>query len=437
MKKLVILMLLAVWPAFFVNGQSNRHWVLGSGSWVSRMQDARSRMQGYHTSDICHLSSFISLQAQETLLWKWDTVIGYDVEENPYLRMTQRFDEKGNLLSQLSCTYIGGTWVNLSRNTYTNDASGKVQSMLTEGWQEGAWVNFSIVNVTWNASSQIVMETVQKWSSGVLKNNMRRSYTYNTSGNKLTILQEDWSGTAWVNEMRTTYAYNASGYLLSMTVEASNAGGPWVAAARFTYSSDPQGNWIQLIYEEWSGTAWVLTGKIDYTTDPQGNITSETIQNYVSGSWVNDSRKTYTYDVNSNGISGKNEAWQGSAWVSDMQTSVIYNKKEILAVLSQMVYHYTARYRWYSTGTEELIGHETSLRISPNPAKNLVTVKFENADNSRGLITVCTIEGKTVASQPVNSGEVQIDVSGLPAGVYLLNLKLKETLAKGKILIEK
>ena len=64
----------------------------------------------------------------------------------------------------------------------------------------------------------------------------------------------------------------------------------------------------------------------------------------------------------------------------------------------------------------------TALKVYPNPANNVITVTNKNAIEN---IEVANLLGQKVLSQKVNAESTQIDVSGLAAGTYILNVQLQ------------
>jgi len=100
---------------------------------------------------------------------------------------------------------------------------------------------------------------------------------------------------------------------------------------------------------------------------------------------------------------------------------------------------------WEGTlnGTESINTYESnSLNVSiyPNPATDIVTVKFALNAGSDATVELLDITGKTVASQSflANSGEntVTFNVNELPAGLYFSTIRTEEGLSSSKLLID-
>ncbi|MBO4382401.1 MAG: T9SS type A sorting domain-containing protein, partial [Bacteroidales bacterium] len=63
------------------------------------------------------------------------------------------------------------------------------------------------------------------------------------------------------------------------------------------------------------------------------------------------------------------------------------------------------------------------LKVYPNPTYGSVTVQHESTLIER--VTVTDLYGRTVAIIPINDYQGNLNLSGLPAGVYLLNIEFE------------
>jgi len=62
----------------------------------------------------------------------------------------------------------------------------------------------------------------------------------------------------------------------------------------------------------------------------------------------------------------------------------------------------------------------SSMKLYPNPANNVVNVEFEGVENPQGVLTISNIAGIVVFSQECNSTVMQLDVSRLKSGIYMV-----------------
>ncbi len=77
------------------------------------------------------------------------------------------------------------------------------------------------------------------------------------------------------------------------------------------------------------------------------------------------------------------------------------------------------------------------LKIYPNPATNLVNIILEKPFNEMVKIKIINTSGFEVySSEIINSGKkIQVDVSGLSSGMYIVTLKTKDFNSNGKLVI--
>ncbi len=72
-----------------------------------------------------------------------------------------------------------------------------------------------------------------------------------------------------------------------------------------------------------------------------------------------------------------------------------------------------------TTGIETVSDEEFS--IFPNPVTSLLTVRFNNAVRS-GVISIYNIQGLLVKQWPISQNEIDVDVSDLAKGVYVISI---------------
>ena len=83
-------------------------------------------------------------------------------------------------------------------------------------------------------------------------------------------------------------------------------------------------------------------------------------------------------------------------------------------------------YGFTFVGIEETI-LDAKVNVYPNPADNVLNLSFVSNNNSEIVISLTDITGKILYNEPANisagSNNMQIDVSGLSKGMYILKLE--------------
>lgn len=84
---------------------------------------------------------------------------------------------------------------------------------------------------------------------------------------------------------------------------------------------------------------------------------------------------------------------------------------------------YTAGREQYSEIVKVGQPVKKELTVIPNPAKDLVNICFSNSENVMATISVVNAEGKIVIESSTKNDFINFDVSNLPAGIYLVQVK--------------
>ncbi|MGB0430513.1 MAG: T9SS type A sorting domain-containing protein [Bacteroidia bacterium] len=64
---------------------------------------------------------------------------------------------------------------------------------------------------------------------------------------------------------------------------------------------------------------------------------------------------------------------------------------------------------------------ESAVSIYPNPAKSSINIELNN--NTRGIISIVNLQGKTVLNQNITSNQMQFDITALNSGLYFIRFE--------------
>ncbi len=92
------------------------------------------------------------------------------------------------------------------------------------------------------------------------------------------------------------------------------------------------------------------------------------------------------------------------------------------------------------TGIETNFQSE-NMNVFPNPTGGLFTINMDKVDfTGELLIFIHDINGKSIYTEKINvtniKFEKQVDISGHPAGIYLLNMVAQEKYYRAEIIIK-
>jgi len=74
---------------------------------------------------------------------------------------------------------------------------------------------------------------------------------------------------------------------------------------------------------------------------------------------------------------------------------------------------------------------QSRLSLYPNPATDKITVELTGATLG-GKLTIVNIEGQQVITRQITESKTQVDISGLPSGVYFVRVTNDRTVEVGK-----
>ncbi len=129
----------------------------------------------------------------------------------------------GTINFWISQTYVGTTWTDNQRATFTYNASNKVLTEVLDNMSAGNWVHFSMDTDTYDGSGYITNNLHQLWDvvSSTWKDKSRSIYTNNPDGTPYQVVSQDWDGiSAWVNTTRATFSYSPATGIYDLVKEA-------------------------------------------------------------------------------------------------------------------------------------------------------------------------------------------------------------------------
>ena len=79
-----------------------------------------------------------------------------------------------------------------------------------------------------------------------------------------------------------------------------------------------------------------------------------------------------------------------------------------------------------------------TIKVFPNPASEVVTVDLSTFNGQAVTLKVANSQGQwTMATTPINASEVSLDVSGWPAGIYMIHLSALQGKALKRFIIQR
>lgn len=217
----------------------------------------------------------------------------------------------------------GAVWKNVDSTNYYYTATIYADSTVNQGWDGGKWVN-ALKSISSYSGGYLETVISQDWdTTGHAWNNLEQMlYTYDPGGNQISLLTQLWSG-SWVDLTSTNSTYDANNHL-TQSITQLLFPGPATTTAKINNTYDVDGKLTISRDSSWGGfpvpsLAGVSADTFKYT----GNNNTQTVHNIVLPT-PSLSRSNYAYDANGNRIEDVSQDWSGSAWVNDRRTANVF-----------------------------------------------------------------------------------------------------------------
>lgn len=409
------------------------------------------------------------------------STFNYDSTDNawlPELNYALTYDQ-GVLVQEIATNNLG---VNVSRTTYVYDGKNLIEN-LVETYNLGTWVNSYRLTLNYNLDGDLVKEELQDWFDNKWNTTygIARDYDY-TKTDTSVIIDSMWNGYIYEPVQKTLEIFvpgtkDYSEMQLQMR-DASSTN--WVEMYRELYTYDVNNILINLKKQNWNGSDWVnFMQLVDYRWDSLNNR----VNSYVTQSWsdamqqwsnytidtfehdnykglINTTyyfmpggltpatRSTYLNDSLMNQKVTKYELWnmQNNAWEPSMHNesfyiydtdSVILTKID-LALVKNYEIDSTVKTVYYYNVLSGVNNIKTfDYNLYPNPAKNNVNIKMSNGlSTERVEVMVKNISGQTISKHMFNAENINLDISDLTSGLYLLQIKTQTGTQTAKLSVK-
>ena len=86
------------------------------------------------------------------------------------------------------------------------------------------------------------------------------------------------------------------------------------------------------------------------------------------------------------------------------------------------------------TGIDSHSNKNTQFEVYPNPANNAITIKSQESMSS--IFKLLDLTGKAILKQDINAPLTQIDIQGLPKGIYFYVVSNEKERYSGKLVVQ-
>ena len=398
------------------------------------------------------------------------TSMGYaqfskDIVLQPTSVVAKCFDESGQLIKEMQSTYTYQEDGKLIRYDMPDHSLWSTYSyydnlLMTESTSHGGGhpqyfesFNYTYENEQVKTKSHLydAMESSEYWmysynEEGRLErtdykdeydDDYHRHWLYEYENEGKTKIESYYSSyQGFVLVMRTAYEYDEAFNLLSAFREKYNASGEPTQTTLTTHSYTPSGEKAAEVTQTLIDGEWVNTSIIRYVYDENDRVTERQV-----GVWSNETSDWYltnriTYVLNEEEMTltvsfykKENEEWEWDNYHSQPVFYVPYLTEQQHALrffaydpmfesenISQFVFTLDAMNKPTYVVAEKR--ENLHCTIHPNPTNGMVTVAGTNLSQAMVVNSL----GQCVATAQGEGGSLTVDISGLPAGIYFVNI---------------
>ena len=321
------------------------------------------------------------------------------------LTMLGQTAASNGLQQQLVENWSNESWQNATRGTYTTDGNDYILHILGEQWNGGSWNTARQTTYT-NAEDGNIDNIVGQNGNGTnWTNNNKSLWTYNEDGSIATMTNQMWNGSAWQNQSISHYTYSDAGKVTHILMENWNAdNGTWQTYLQQNYTLNNAGEPTEILMQlyDTAGEIWTDYSK-QTNTYTGGQLSYYLVEIRVGGNWVNSTEVNRAFDGQGRVTQEIYNIWNGNGWGASSRITYTYG------VL----------------GLNEF--NRPGLSVYPNPASDILHIS--GADILK-TVSAYDIQGRAFGLTRDNDA---VNVSALPAGVYILNAETESGTSKIKI----
>lgn len=364
--------------------------------------------------------------------WNLARLVRSNMFGDPILRISYSYDAQNRVIGSISENYTNGQWTAFERTAAEYDPETG-EPILNEGFSLSGseWVRSYGLKVTRTTNPASGMETyIEEYWSHELQiwiNENKFVLLKDASGKSLYTEYYSWLQDEWQKNTKLEYGYRSNGEL-DVVHRFANTANEWDLIERDTLFSWHDYSLNQ--YDTLVKQAYIIDSWIDFrrqTVDYSSHGSSTTYTDVKADTqWLPESKYVNIYDAH--GRATESALWNASNndWVLALQYVYINTYDEHGRALEVITESYTGfpikgrmkeEYRNYPLYAG--VGQKANgvLNTYPNPAGNTLYITAENERNMK--VGIYSLEGKLLIEHEELSGN-QLDVSALPAGIYLV-----------------
>lgn len=371
----------------------------------------------------------------------WDTI--------PVAMLLSYYDQKQNLTQYRALSWHNDTqsYIDSVQYFYKYNDAGQIVNTLQQQWQFDGIENYSWVNIDnsvteYNSLGQESKFVYQTWNydTNDWLNAWQHEFTYDSIGNNTSILESYWDGSSqWTPGMKFVNKYDLlSKITLNLIQYLDNSTNNWINNFQYLYEYDANGCNISLRIQTWNTEEG---GWDNYYLESLTYNNLKKIENYLVQvwdpflfEWSDFERGIYKYDSNGNNTCILGQAYDSNSntWNESWVNYYDYNDQN-KQISSSSLYWDASLGSWASGSKTKSLkinkdkqnaaqpAVESTVEVFPNPVIDVISIRNKVGINQ---VQVFDVTGSEILlKQYSGSNAIQLDVTALKSGLYLLNIK--------------
>ena len=396
-----------------------------------------------------------------THIYPWDFTT-QDWGTVPIARLLKYYDEKQNLVQYRALSWHSDTesWVDSVQFFYKYNDANQLTSTLQQSWQFDGIENYSWLNVDntltkYNDLGQETTYVYQYWSydTNDWMDIWQHEFTYDTNGNNTIILESYWDGSQWTSGMNSINKFDDFNHLILNTIQYWDYNSNnWINNYQYVYEYDSKGNNTSMAIQTWNaeGSYWNNYLLQSNTYNQYNKIDNYLVQMWDSFlfEWSDSQRGIYKYDSIGNNTCILGQAYDpySKTWNSSWVNYYGYNDQN-KQISSSSLYWDAGLGNWAVGMQTKSVKIDNSKQnaasteiastvvVYPNPAIDVITIRNNAAINQ---VQVFDVTGNVMLLQQYTGlTNIQLDVTSLKSGFYLLSIKNSDGSSATKRLVKK
>ncbi|HZK08641.1 MAG TPA: T9SS type A sorting domain-containing protein [Bacteroidales bacterium] len=356
----------------------------------------QSRFEATYTNDTLYRSLFTYVRRWPGDEWLLSDSIAFDANGKPRISWLKGWDE------------VKQKFVRGQRTETLYDEKQRPHQVWVQAYDTvtGNWTKDYYLQIDYNLHGLDSLRHYHRWHAQQQQwiDSLRIITTYDENLHLDQIIHQLYENT-WINFQRYDYFFDANDRISKLyQYEYDEVQQSWKYKYFTSYIYSPGQQ--ERIQQLWDGSEWLNRSKV--TTIYQQELPGEVFTYYWSYSanqWATASLAVSEYDTADNKTLYTFYSWDE------------YNLKW------RNFYKQQFFWSWF---TPQAIKEPpvARFRVFPNPAVNIITLQMVGNTTERKpcLMTIFSANGRLVMQQEVLDNQMQIDISALPAGHYLLSI---------------